>query len=184
MSFVDAIHKYRDGRRGDRGAARPNRLDARTETPVADEFDYNNLRLQVEAADCRDAIQKAADILIENKSITQGYVDEMNAAFDEYGPYFVLAPGMAFAHSRPSESVLRTGLSMVTLRHPVPFGSEANDPVFLVCVIASTDAKEHIDQLKRIASFLGNEGSVAALKTARTPEDARAIVDELNKRGF
>lgn len=151
---------------------------------MTDVFDYDSLRLQVDATDCRDAIQKAADVLIDKGCITQGYVDEMNAAFDEYGPYFVLAPGMAFAHSRPSENVLRTAHSMITLSHPVNFGSEANDPVFLVCVIASKDAREHVDQLKRIATYLGDEKHVAALKAARTEEDKRAIVDELNEGGF
>ncbi|WP_158094880.1 PTS sugar transporter subunit IIA [Olsenella sp. An285] len=150
---------------------------------MEDKFDYDNLRLQVEVADCRDAIQKAADVLIEKGCITSGYVDEMNAAFDELGPYFVLSPGMAFAHSKPSPSVKRTGLSLITLKNPVNFGSAANDPVFLVCVIASVDAKEHIDQLRRIAQFLGDERHVSALRAARTDEDAHAIVDELNKGG-
>lgn len=151
---------------------------------MLDMFDYDSLRLRVHAADCRDAIQKAADVLIDKGAITQGYVDEMNKAFDELGPYFVIAPGMAFAHSKPSPSVKRTALSLVTLDTPVEFGNEANDPVDIVCVIASVDAKEHIDQLKHMAVFLGDENHVKALRSATTEEDARAIVDEFNKGGF
>lgn len=151
---------------------------------MVDMFGYDSLRLQVRATDCRDAIQKAADVLIDKGAVTQGYVEEMYQAFDELGPYFVLAPGMAFAHSKPSASVLRTALSLVTLETPVEFGNAANDPVDIVCVIASVDAKEHIDQLKRMATFLGDESHVRALREARTEEDARAIVDEFNKGGF
>ncbi len=73
---------------------------------------------------------------------------------------------------------------MVTLKEPVRFGNEANDPVFLVCVIASTDAQEHVDQLKRIARFLADGDHVQMLKDARTEEDKRMVVDELNKGGF
>lgn len=151
---------------------------------MVDGFDSDSLRLQVEAADCLDAIQKAADILIDRGAITQGYVEEMYEAFAEFGPYFVLAPGIAFAHSRPSPSVLRTAISMITLREPVRFGSETNDPVFLVCVIASVDAREHIDQLKSIARFLGDPGHVRALREAVTEQDKQSIVDELNKGGI
>lgn len=151
---------------------------------MVEEFDYDSLRLQVEAKDCRDAIQRAADVLIDKGCITQGYVVEMNKAFDELGPYFVLAPGMAFAHSRPSESVLRTALSMITLRQPVCFGSDVNDPVYLVCVIASTDAQGHVEQLKRIAQFLADQEHVKMLKEARSDQDKRAVVDELNKGGI
>lgn len=153
------------------------------EVSMVDKFDYEDLRLQVHAADCRDAIQKAADVLIDKGNITQHYVTEMLAALDEYGPYFVLAPGMAFAHSKPSESVLKTGLSMVTLDTPVNFGSEANDPVNIVCVIASKDTQEHMRQLKRIVVFLANQESVEALRAARTDEEKRAVVDLLNQGG-
>lgn len=147
---------------------------------VGNAFAFEDVRLRVEATDCRDAIQKAADVLIDEGKITQGYVTEMNEAFDTFGPYFVLAPGMAFAHSRPSNSVLATGLSLVTLDRPVAFGSDANDPVWLVCVIASRNSSEHLNQLRRIVGFLADSGAVDMLRRARTDDDRRAVVDALN----
>jgi PTS system ascorbate-specific IIA component len=49
----------------------------------------------------------------------------------ENGPYIVVAPGFAFAHARPSESVRRTGMSWVRLAEPVEFGHTSNNPVSL-----------------------------------------------------
>ena len=143
-------------------------------------FSYEDVRLKVRAANCREAIQRAADVLIDEGKITQRYVEEMYEAFDTYGPYFVLAPGMAFAHAKPSESVLATGLSLITLDQPVRFGSEANDPVFLVCVIASRSNREHLQQLRKIVSFLGKTEAVAGLRTAAGERAVHAIVDALN----
>lgn len=143
-------------------------------------FSRDDVRLRVPAANCREAIQRAADVLIAEGKIEQGYVDEMYAAFDTYGPYFVLAPGMAFAHSKPSASVLATGLSLVTLERPVPFGSEANDPVWLVCVIASRNSSEHLAQLKRVVGFLADDRAVGMLRDAKTEEDLGEVVRALN----
>ena len=143
-------------------------------------FDYDDIRLHVSALDCKDAIQKAADILIGKGNITQQYVEEMMDVFQTYGPYFVLAPGMAFAHSKPSDSVKKTSLSMITLDEPVNFGSEKNDPVYLVCVIASQNNHDHLDMLKSIVTFLSDEHNVEAMKHAGTEEEKRRIIDSLN----
>ena len=58
---------------------------------------------------------------------------------EKMGPYIVIAPGLALAHSRPSEAVLKTGLSWVRLSTPVKFGNKANDPVSLVIGLAGHD---------------------------------------------
>lgn len=144
------------------------------------QFDEQDIQLQVRVRDCYEAIQKAADILIQKGYIVQNYVKEMLEVFQTYGPYFVLAPGMAFAHSKPSASVLKTGLSILTLKDPVVFGSKQNDPVFLVCVIASKNAHEHMEQLKRIVTFLSKEQNVDLLKQASTDCDKQNIIAMLN----
>lgn len=143
---------------------------------------YQDVCLNVTATDCRDAIRKAAAPLIAQGNITSGYVQEMLDAFDTYGPYFVLAPGMAFAHAKPSPNVLKTGLSLITLKDAVTFGHAQNDPVFLVCVIASRDPAEHLEQLRKIVNFLGDEQLVKQLREASSEQDTHAIVDSINAR--
>lgn len=168
-----------EGRAGTDDAPQSRAVESES-SAVLGAFSCDDVRLRVPAADCREAIQRAADVLIEEGKIAQGYVKEMYEAFDTYGPYFVLAPGMAFAHSKPSASVLATGLSLVTLEHPVPFGSEANDPVWLVCVIASRNSSEHLAQLKRVVGFLADERAVGMLRDAKTEKDLEEVVRALN----
>ena len=72
-----------------------------------------------DATDWRDAIRRAGDALIASGAVTHAYTDEMIATVESLGPYIVIAPGIALAHSRPSPAVLRTGLSLVLLGlHP------------------------------------------------------------------
>ena len=53
-----------------------------------------------------------------------------------------------------------------------------------MCVIASTDAQSHVEQLKSVAQFLADSNHVRLLKEAKTVQDKHYIVDELNKGGF
>ena len=73
------------------------------------------------------------------------------------GPYIVIAPGIALAHSRPSPAVLRAGISLVTLLEPVAFGHRENDPVRLVIGLAAVDEEGHITALSTLAEFLSDE---------------------------
>ncbi|MFO6427822.1 PTS sugar transporter subunit IIA [Escherichia coli] len=38
---------------------------------------------------------------------------------EQFGPYFVIAPGLAMPHGRPEEGVKKTGFSLVTLKKPL-----------------------------------------------------------------
>jgi PTS system ascorbate-specific IIA component len=98
------------------------------------------IRLHVPAADWRAAVRASGDALIAGGATTEAYSDEMIATVEQLGPYIVIAPGIALAHSRPSPAVLRPGLSIVTLAEPVPFGNQANDPVRLVVGLRATPA--------------------------------------------
>ena len=73
------------------------------------------IRLGETAADWRAAVRLAGDALVASGATTPAYTDEMVATVEQLGPYIVIAPGIALAHSRPSPAVLRAGISLVTL---------------------------------------------------------------------
>ncbi|WP_201724780.1 PTS sugar transporter subunit IIA, partial [Streptomyces antimycoticus] len=114
------------------------------------------VRLDVRAADWREAIGAAGRLMVETGAATDEYTDEMVANVEENGPYIVIAPGVAFAHSRPSPAVLRTGMSWVRLAEPVEFGHESNDPVTLVVALAAQDSAAHTSAMGSLARLLGD----------------------------
>ncbi len=125
----------------------------------------------------RAALRIAGEKLTAGGFTTSAYTDEMIAAVEQLGPYIVVAPGIAFAHSRPSPAVLRTGMSWVRLSSPVEFGSAKNDPVWLVIGLAATDEQAHIGVMSQLATALADPGSNEALRVATTPEEIRATLD-------
>ncbi len=100
----------------------------------------------------------------------------MIQAFEELGPYMVIAPGIALAHGRPSEAVLATGLSLVTLSTPVVFGSTANDPVSLVIGLAAVDHDSHIDLMAALSELLMSEETVNLLLKATNESEVRTYL--------
>lgn len=131
------------------------------------------VRVEVSAADWREAVRAAGDLLVASGSTETAYTDEMIATVESLGPYIVIAPGIALAHSRPSPAVLKPGLSLMRLATPVAFGHKTNDPVRLVVGLASPDDEGHVNALATLAEFLSDEQRRAALLTAAGPEEIR-----------
>ncbi|MFE2448481.1 PTS sugar transporter subunit IIA [Streptomyces sp. NPDC021218] len=134
------------------------------------------VRLDVRAADWREAIGAAGRLMVETGATTDEYTGEMVANVEQNGPYIVIAPGVAFAHSRPSPAVLQTGMSWVRLAAPVEFGHESNDPVTLVVALAAQDSAAHTSAMASLARLLGDPATAAALAEAPTPKALHAVL--------
>lgn len=128
--------------------------------------------------DWRAAITLAGDGLVRGGFTTDEYTAQMITAVEDLGPYIVIAPGFALAHSRPSEAVLGTGLSWVQLREGVEFGS-ANDPVDLIVGLAAPDHDGHIAIMSQLAAILASPEHMEALKKADSEAQVRDIITSL-----
>ena len=129
-------------------------------------FAPNSIEVGVVAESREAAIVRVGELLVASGRTTAGYTGEMLDALDELGPYFVIAPGIAIAHARPSESVLSAGLSLVVLASPIEFGSDHNDPVRLVFGLCAKDHDGHIEVLAGLAEVLSDEAKVNFLLNA------------------
>ena len=134
------------------------------------------------AADWRAAITLAGDALTTSGVTTSAYTAEMLAAVDTLGPYIVIVPGLAIAHSRPSPAVLRAGMSWVSLETPIPFGNAKNDPVSLVLGLAAPDHDGHLGIMSALATLLLDADALAELKAAESPAQVHALLVAFDRR--
>ncbi len=147
-----------------------------TQLHLQDALPNTSFQLDGHADDWREAIRLAGQRLTSSGFATIAYTDEMIAAVEQHGPYMVIAPGLALAHSRPSPAVLKTGMSWVRLVSPVEFGHAQNDPVSLVIGLAAVDETEHIDVLAMLSRSLGDQSKRAALDNAQSPAEIRSLL--------
>ena len=146
---------------------------------LSDLLPLGAIRVGAAASDWREAVRASGDALVASGATTSAYTGEMVATVEQLGPYIVIAPGIALAHSRPSPAVLHAGMSLVTLARPVKFGHRQNDPVRLVVGLAAPDEEGHVRALATLAEFLSDESRREGLLGARTPREVAAMV-----RGF
>ncbi|HHW49967.1 MAG TPA: PTS transporter subunit EIIA [Pseudoclavibacter sp.] len=114
------------------------------------------IRLNQDAHSWEEAVRIAGDALVASGATTPAYGQEMVDAVKTHGPYIVIVPHIALAHSRPGPSVLDDGLSWVSLKTPVEFGHPQNDPVRVVIGLASMNHDAHIATMAALAALLGD----------------------------
>ena len=139
-------------------------------------IEQRHIQIQAEAVDWREAIRAAGALLVKSDCIAEGYVESMIRAVEELGPYMVILPGFALAHAAPSADVHQDAMSLVTLRTPVCFGSEENDPVRVVLCLSCVDRESHIASLQRVATLLMEDDMVDKLAAASTVEEIQSLL--------
>ncbi len=140
----------------------------------------NTIRLGAEAADWREAVKLGVDLLIGADLVEPRYYDAVVSMTEELGPWYVLAPGLAMPHARPEEGVKRDGFALVTLKAPVAFGSEDNDPIDILITLAATDAKTmNEESIVQVATLFDDDARIERIRAAKTRADLEAIFAEI-----
>jgi PTS system ascorbate-specific IIA component len=142
---------------------------------LAQAFADNSIRVGAVALDREHVMQLCGELLVASGRTTPDYTDAMLAALTELGPYFVIAPGIALAHAAPSEAVMATGLSLLTLAEPIVFGHESNDPVRLVVGLCAVDHDSHLELMAALAEFLADAETVNFVLNASDYEQIREL---------
>lgn len=136
----------------------------------------DKIQIHLEAKDWREAIEKAADPLLKDGAINKNYVKAMQDSVTKYGAYIVIGPGLALAHARPEDGASKLDVSVASLKTPVNFGSEQNDPVKIIFVLSAIDNYSHLNILKSIIELINEDGKVDELDSANTVAEFKKIL--------
>jgi mannitol/fructose-specific phosphotransferase system IIA component (Ntr-type) len=92
------------------------------------------------------------------------------------GPYIVIAPGIAMPHARPEDGVKQVCMSLITLKEPVKFGNETNDPVKLVIEFGAIDNHTHLQALSQLMNlFTSKKYTESVINTLNINEVLKII---------
>lgn len=137
---------------------------------LEDVLKSTDVRVQESSGNWKQAIEKAAEPLLEEGKIEARYIKAMIDSVEEYGPYIVIGKYLALAHARPEDGVNELGVSVMTLKEPVVFGHEWNDPVKIIFCLAASDAYSHLNIMKSIVTLIQNETKIDELAAADSAE--------------
>ena len=131
----------------------------------------------VDVSTWEEAIQAAGELLVRTGNITELYIQKMINSVQQLGPYIVLMPGFALAHAAPGDYVNHLSMSLITLRHPIHFGSD-NDPVKVVLCLACCDQHSHLESLYKIAEKLMAENMIEKLYQCLSKEEIYRLINQ------
>lgn len=158
-------------------------LKKETGAMLKDIISLETVSLQVEVDNWEEAVRKGGKLLEDQGIVTEEYSDAMVETVKNIGPYIVMEKGIAMPHARPERGAKKIGVSIMTLKDPVPFGNEENDPVFLVICFASTDSKSHLRALSDLMILFEDPESIEKIHQAKKSEEVLAIIEEICERG-
>lgn len=138
----------------------------------------HSVRLQAEAKTWQDAVKIGVDLLVEADIVEPRYYQAILDGVAQFGPYFVIAPGLAMPHGRPEEGVKSTGFSLVTLKTPLVFNHEDNDPVDVLITMAAVDATTHQEiGIMQIVNLFEDEANFDRLRACRSEQEVLDLID-------
>lgn len=136
-----------------------------------------SIRLGLTAHSWQEAIELSVQPLIESGAVTREYYDAIIASTEEYGPYYILMPGMAMPHAQAGVGVNRDAFSLITLTEPVVFSDGKEVSVLLV--LAATSAAIHTSvAIPQIIALFELDNSIQRLVACQSPEEVLAMVEE------
>ena len=143
---------------------------------LADAFGEGSILIKDSVEDRSSAISLVGDLLVSSGKATSTYVASMLEAVEIFGPYIVIAPGIALAHGKPSDAVLETGLSLLILEQSIEFQHSQNDPVRLVFGLAATDHESHLELMAELAEFLSAHENISSLLRCSDSEQVLSLL--------
>lgn len=126
--------------------------------------------LDKEIMDWKEGIIAAGELLLWQKKITVNYLQQMIDLVIKYGPYIVIAPGVALAHASPMDGVLAPALSLVRLKTPVSFGDHQYSPVLTILACAVYDTPEYANILIQLMTLVRRPDFSQMIRTTKTPQ--------------
>ncbi|WP_371362760.1 Transcriptional regulator ManR [Sporomusa rhizae] len=156
-------------------------LSYSSQPALSDLLTGDRIELDVEAADWKEAIRAAGQLLLKTGCVEDAYIQAMITVVTELGPYIVLWPGIALPHAGTESGVRQLGISLVRLKHPVCFGHPENDPVRMVIALAAVDSSSHVMALLELTSMLGNTEAVRILLSL---QNSRQVEEFIRKMDF
>lgn len=146
---------------------------------ITDLLSTEAIELHAEAADKKDILQKAVDLMCKTGNITdrEQYLAAVYAR-EEEGTTGV-GEGIAIPHGR-CDGVSKPGLIAMVIPKGVDYEALDDEPVHLLFLIAANpqSGSAHIDILSKLSGMLMHEEFTDALKNAKTPEEFLKVIDD------
>lgn len=126
-----------------------------------------------------EAIKKGVDLLINNGIATKELASSIIDNTNKFGPYYVLMPKVALAHTSPGEYNKKIGMSLILFKEPIKFSAEERHSVNLLFTLSALDGNSHIETLSKFSQLLSDNTIVEQALNACSNKELFEIFKEI-----
>lgn len=146
-------------------------------------IDNDAIQLNQHAADWKEAIFVATAPLIKSGAVTASYPPAIIASTENFGPYYILMPGMAMPHARPEDGVNLDAFSLVVLDEPVVFSD--GKEVSVLITLAATSSEIHTGiAIPQIVALFELPNIIERLGNASSIDEVLQMIDEADMSAY
>lgn len=129
----------------------------------------DHIVIRSEVGSWREAIEIAAEPLLNKGIITQQYIKKMIELHDIDRPYIIYGTDIAIPHATPEDGVNDLGMSMLKLQKGVSISSSQS--IRLIIIIAPINKKKHLRALLEISKLSELKPEIEEIIRASRVED-------------
>lgn len=134
------------------------------------------IEVKFKAINWESAVRESGELLKKTGKVNSSYIDGMVRCVKELGPYIVISKNIAMPHARPEEGSNEIGVSLVTLKTPINFGNEENDPVKALVGFSAKDNKSHIKLLSELMQLFEDDDFHKVICKANSKEEIEKFI--------
>ncbi|MBO1198719.1 BglG family transcription antiterminator [Staphylococcus simiae] len=127
------------------------------------------------------AIAQAVEPLIIDQIVDHHYVTAILDQFEKFGPYIVISPHVALIHASTHLVKNGAGFALTYFKQGVNFGSQHNDPVYVVITLATNHPNIHLKALGQLSELLTDNKIKQSFIDGDIPTIINAISQIKNK---
>ena len=84
-------------------------------------------------------------------------------------------------HAKSRDEVIKTSISILTLKHPVNFDSSEFDPVWMVITLCVKDKNIHLQALSEIVNLINDQEMLDRMQKCKSNKDFMEIVKKISE---
>lgn len=139
-------------------------------------FSEKDIFFKDKVSDWEEAVMVAGKPLVERGDLTDHYLEAIIKVNKTYGPYSVVAPGIALLHAKSTDGVNNLCIGLMLLKNGVNFNAKAYDPVNIVFIIGLSDSHSHLSALQDLINIIRSKGFTESILMSSTASEALGIV--------
>lgn len=140
------------------------------------------IKLDYQCNCIEDAIKEASKNMISNKYFTEKYLKEMIDVTIKYGPYYIVAPGVAMPHGMPGVNSHKLGMSLIRLKNDIVIDTNSDIHIKYLIVLSIIDKESHLKALFHIISLFKDKLLRQELDACKTSFDVNKLLYDYEKR--